>query len=203
MAVQAFGRDDGADVVIERDLTRQARITLPRIAFLAGWQEQEEDEQEPTHGSIEARRACRGSLTVCQFFQSLRQEWVHAICMMTTFGHCPTCMTILLAEQSGKSIPPAEDDGGRANFPRFHKARKRAVWLTLLRSRSRIGNEHLGPKGAKDEAMKNYRLHKLTLASLLLLAGLSTSCVPLAAGAAGGYMLRDEGYEVQSPVEKD
>ncbi|MDP0490439.1 MAG: hypothetical protein Q7Q71_05270 [Verrucomicrobiota bacterium JB023] len=51
--------------------------------------------------------------------------------------------------------------------------------------------------------MKNYRLHKLTLASLLLLAGLSTSCVPLAAGAAGGYMLRDEGYEVQSPVEKD
>lgn len=33
-------------------------------------------------------------------------------------------------------------------------------------------------------------------------AVLLSSCVPLAAGAAGGYMLRDEGYEVQSPVTR-
>lgn len=36
--------------------------------------------------------------------------------------------------------------------------------------------------------------------ALVALAGLLSSCVPLAAGAAGGYLLRDEGYKVQSPT---
>ncbi|MGJ8695963.1 MAG: hypothetical protein ACSHYF_06575 [Verrucomicrobiaceae bacterium] len=47
----------------------------------------------------------------------------------------------------------------------------------------------------------------LKLASLVLLSGIAlsslTSCVPLAAGAAGGYILSEEGYKVQSPITKD
>jgi len=41
---------------------------------------------------------------------------------------------------------------------------------------------------------------------LLLVATLGTaclsSCLPLAAGAAAGYVARDNGYRVQSPVSK-
>ena len=47
---------------------------------------------------------------------------------------------------------------------------------------------------------------KLRLLSLLLLAaGVSSlsSCLPLAAGAAAGYMVRDQGYTVQSPLTKE
>ncbi len=33
--------------------------------------------------------------------------------------------------------------------------------------------------------------------------GLLSSCVPLAAGAAGGYLLHKKGYRVQSPIKKD
>lgn len=40
---------------------------------------------------------------------------------------------------------------------------------------------------------------------LLLTAGLSTllsSCLPLAAGAAAGYVAHKEGYRVNSPIHK-
>ena len=46
---------------------------------------------------------------------------------------------------------------------------------------------------------------KYHLFALLLLAvGASTisSCVPLAVGAAAGYVAHNEGYRVQSPVRK-
>ena len=39
----------------------------------------------------------------------------------------------------------------------------------------------------------------LSLATLKLLS----SCVPLAAGAAGGYLLHKEGYRVQSPLTRE
>lgn len=42
----------------------------------------------------------------------------------------------------------------------------------------------------------------LTSVTLLGLFGL-ISCVPLAVGAAGGYILSEEGYDVRSPVTKD
>ncbi len=37
-----------------------------------------------------------------------------------------------------------------------------------------------------------------------ILSGVSllSSCVPLAAGAAGGYLLHREGYRVQNPLER-
>lgn len=38
------------------------------------------------------------------------------------------------------------------------------------------------------------------IAAVLIFAGLCSSCVPLAAGAAGGYLLRDEGFKVQPPI---
>jgi hypothetical protein len=44
------------------------------------------------------------------------------------------------------------------------------------------------------------RVTLLGLAALALL-GLS-SCIPLAAGAAAGYIAHDEGYRVQSPLKK-
>jgi hypothetical protein len=50
--------------------------------------------------------------------------------------------------------------------------------------------------------MKNYVKFTLILSSLLTFATL-TSCVPLVAGAAGGYLLKDEGYSVQSPITKE
>jgi hypothetical protein len=45
--------------------------------------------------------------------------------------------------------------------------------------------------------------HKLLVLSLLVvgIAGLS-SCLPLAAGAAAGYVAHKEGYRVQSPITK-
>ena len=46
---------------------------------------------------------------------------------------------------------------------------------------------------------------KIKLFSLLVLAvGISSlsSCLPLAAGAAGGYIAHKEGYRVQNPIKK-
>lgn len=39
----------------------------------------------------------------------------------------------------------------------------------------------------------------LLLASLLL----NVSCVPLALGAAGGYILSEDGYRIQPPVTRE
>lgn len=47
---------------------------------------------------------------------------------------------------------------------------------------------------------------KIRIISLLLIAfGVSSvsSCLPLAAGAAAGYVARDQGYHVQSPVTRE
>ncbi|MBC8126866.1 MAG: hypothetical protein H8M99_06950 [Gloeobacteraceae cyanobacterium ES-bin-144] len=46
---------------------------------------------------------------------------------------------------------------------------------------------------------------KLSFISLLLVVvGISTmtSCIPLAVGAAAGYVAHDEGYRVQNPIKK-
>lgn len=53
--------------------------------------------------------------------------------------------------------------------------------------------------------MKKPSIRPLILLTSLSFLGLSgfTSCVPLAVGAAGGYILSEEGYEVQSPIKKD
>ena len=43
----------------------------------------------------------------------------------------------------------------------------------------------------------------LTLFSCIAVAAVSlSSCVPLAVGAAAGYVARDNGYEVQAPLKK-
>lgn len=42
---------------------------------------------------------------------------------------------------------------------------------------------------------------KLLLCLAISVGGVS-SCVPLAVGAAAGYVARDNGYEVQSPIKK-
>jgi hypothetical protein len=46
--------------------------------------------------------------------------------------------------------------------------------------------------------------NRLTLlfAAVAVFAISSTSCVPLAVGAAAGYVAHDEGYRVQSPIKK-
>ncbi len=46
------------------------------------------------------------------------------------------------------------------------------------------------------------KLHLFTL--LLLALGISSlsSCLPLAAGAAVGYVAHDEGYRVRNPIKK-
>lgn len=47
---------------------------------------------------------------------------------------------------------------------------------------------------------------KLRIISFLLVAiGISSlsSCLPLAAGAAAGYVAHDQGYRVQSPVTRE
>ena len=43
-----------------------------------------------------------------------------------------------------------------------------------------------------------------SIAALLLIAAFAslTSCIPLAVGAAAGYVAHDQGYRVQSPVKK-
>jgi hypothetical protein len=42
----------------------------------------------------------------------------------------------------------------------------------------------------------------ILLLSAFVAAMTLSSCIPLAAGAAGGYMLKDEGYKVRSPIKK-
>lgn len=45
------------------------------------------------------------------------------------------------------------------------------------------------------------RIALFALAGLTLL-GMSTSCLPLAAGAAVGYVAHEEGYRVTNPIKK-
>ena len=52
--------------------------------------------------------------------------------------------------------------------------------------------------------MKTRILKKSLLAvSALAFLVVGTSCVPLAVGAAGGYVASEEGYGVQSPITKE
>lgn len=53
--------------------------------------------------------------------------------------------------------------------------------------------------------MKSNTLRKLLLlaAAAFATATLGSSCLPLAAGAAAGYIAHDEGYRVQTPLTKD
>jgi hypothetical protein len=48
--------------------------------------------------------------------------------------------------------------------------------------------------------IKNRSIVMFSITALTLL-GLS-SCLPLAAGAAAGYVAHDEGYRVRSPIKK-
>ena len=52
--------------------------------------------------------------------------------------------------------------------------------------------------------MKSYPLKIQILALLVVALGISSmsSCVPLAVGAAAGYVAHEEGYRVQSPIKK-
>jgi|GEM_PF-2163222 len=50
--------------------------------------------------------------------------------------------------------------------------------------------------------MKNLMKRLVALGSLALVFGSLGSCIPLAAGAAGGYLMHQEGYRFQSPVKK-
>ncbi|MGJ8655934.1 MAG: hypothetical protein ACSHX6_05725 [Akkermansiaceae bacterium] len=50
--------------------------------------------------------------------------------------------------------------------------------------------------------MKKYLKYALIASAAATISGL-TSCVPLAAGAAGGYLLSEDGYKVQSPITRD
>ena len=50
--------------------------------------------------------------------------------------------------------------------------------------------------------MKNLMKRPVALGFLALVFGSLGSCIPLAAGAAGGYLMHKEGYRFQSPVKK-
>ena len=43
----------------------------------------------------------------------------------------------------------------------------------------------------------------LLIVAAAVSSALSSSCLPLAAGAAAGYVAHKEGYRVQSPIKKD
>jgi len=53
--------------------------------------------------------------------------------------------------------------------------------------------------GYISDMSKPSKITALVLASLVLSL---SSCVPLAVGAAAGYVARDNGYEVQPPLKK-
>jgi hypothetical protein len=58
--------------------------------------------------------------------------------------------------------------------------------------------------GCNEGTMKQkFSISRIALYGLASLAFLGLgSCLPLAAGAAAGYIARDEGYRVQSPIKK-
>jgi hypothetical protein len=48
------------------------------------------------------------------------------------------------------------------------------------------------------------KLTKFTLIALAAIASLGfSSCIPLALGAAAGYVAHDEGYRVTNPIKKE
>jgi hypothetical protein len=50
--------------------------------------------------------------------------------------------------------------------------------------------------------MKKY-IKSILILSAFVAAMTLSSCIPLAAGAAGGYILKEEGYKVRSPIKKE
>lgn len=46
------------------------------------------------------------------------------------------------------------------------------------------------------------KIRFISLLAVIIGASSVSSCLPLAAGAAAGYMVRDQGYQVQSPVTR-
>ncbi len=47
------------------------------------------------------------------------------------------------------------------------------------------------------------RINFIILLSLAFAVSVVSSCIPLAVGAAAGYVAHKEGYRVQSPIKKD
>ncbi|MEX1048160.1 MAG: hypothetical protein WED15_01435 [Akkermansiaceae bacterium] len=43
---------------------------------------------------------------------------------------------------------------------------------------------------------------KIVALALLAAVTVSSSCIPLAVGAAAGYVAHEEGYRVQNPIQK-
>lgn len=65
---------------------------------------------------------------------------------------------------------------------------------------------HPARKFARFAEVKFYPPMKLNIIRLLFVvvgAVSISSCLPLAAGAAAGYVARDQGYRVQSPLTRD
>ena len=50
--------------------------------------------------------------------------------------------------------------------------------------------------------MKKFKKRLVVVSSLAFVSGSLSSCIPLAAGAAGGYIMHKKGYRLQSPVKK-
>jgi hypothetical protein len=46
------------------------------------------------------------------------------------------------------------------------------------------------------------KINTLAILALITAAASFTSCVPLAVGAAAGYVAHDEGYRVENPIKK-
>jgi hypothetical protein len=47
------------------------------------------------------------------------------------------------------------------------------------------------------------KIRIISLLAVVISATSISSCLPLAAGAAAGYVARDQGYHVQSPLTKE
>ena len=56
--------------------------------------------------------------------------------------------------------------------------------------------------GYGSSRMKKLLKRPVVDGSLVLVNGSQGSCIPFAAGAAGGYFMHKEGYRLQSPVKK-
>ncbi len=56
--------------------------------------------------------------------------------------------------------------------------------------------------GYDSTRMKKLLKRLVVVCSLVLVFGSLGSCIPIAAGAAGGYFMYKEGYRLQSPVKK-
>ena len=82
--------------------------------------------------------------------------------------------------------------------PQYHRHAR----LQLTRTDVSIASLKLANRGFHTPTNQSKMKNSIMLLIAAVAASSLSSCLPLAAGAAAGYVAHEEGYRVQSPIKK-